>query len=99
MGPNIAAGPYWVIAVGYEEGSDTTRLWAIVSGGEPTVAYEDGCTTSLDKTNNSGLWIFSRSQIMDPEDLATARQILVDMGYTLSQLIDVPQEGCNYLNA
>lgn len=42
--PNILAGPYWVIAAGptydnYE--------WAIVSGGPPTVRYQDGDRKSV----------------------------------------------------
>jgi hypothetical protein len=58
--PNIAAGPYWVLAVGYESEAMT---WAVVSGGQPTVELDDGCTTSTDSINGSGLWIFSRSQV------------------------------------
>lgn len=96
--PNMLSGPYWVIAVGLNPDGITFE-WAVVSGGAPTVEYDDGCTTSLDKTNGSGLWIFSREQLISSEGLAAARQALVDLGYTLSQLINVPQEGCLYEGA
>jgi len=41
--PNQLAGPYWVIAVG--EAADGTYEWAVVSGGQPTEKFDDGCTT------------------------------------------------------
>ena len=62
--PNLFGGKYWIIGLGkhYE--------WLIVSGGQPHVKYEDGCTTYLNKTLNSGLWIFSKySEI--PKKLVT----------------------------
>ena len=79
----------------------TASCWAVVSGGAPTVGpYPDGgCTTQLDTTNGSGLWVFSREPEMDTASLAAARQALVDLGYTTSQLIDVPQAGCEYAGA
>ena len=80
--------------------SSVSYEWAVVSGGQPTVAYPDGgCTTKLDTTNGSGLWIFSASPSMDSASLAAARQALVDLGYTTSQLLDVPQDGCKYEGA
>ena len=36
---------------------------------------------------------------MDSASLAAARQALVDLGYTTSQLLDVPQDGCKYEGA
>lgn len=96
--PNLLAGPYWVLAVGYNPDSSTME-WAIVSGGQPTIEYADGCTTSTTTTNGSGLWIFSHQQLLSPDGLAAARSTLVDLGFTLTQLIDVPQEGCAYEKA
>jgi hypothetical protein len=93
--PNKLAGPYWVVAAGNNP-TDGTLEWAAVSGGAPTVAYPDGCTTSTDTTNGSGLWIFGRTPVLSADALAAARQALVLLGYTLSQLIDVPQAGCTY---
>merc|ERR1712050_275137 len=91
--PTSLAGAYWVIAYGVAE--DGTYDWALVSGGSPTVQYPDGCTTGQ-AYFNSGLWIFSRAPVLAPSKLAEAKQVLVDMGYTLSQLKKVRQEGCSY---
>merc|ERR1712050_440648 len=73
-------------------------MGALVSGGSPTVQYPDGCTTGQ-AYFNSGLWIFSRAPVLAPGKLAEAKQVLVDMGYTLSQLKKVRQEGCTYNGA
>ena len=94
--PNIFAGPYWVIAAGprpdfYE--------WAIVSGGPPTVKYQDGnCSTSLEGTNGSGLWLFTR-KLNGTGFVPTMRSTLLDLGYTTSQLLNVTQDGCDYSQA
>lgn len=94
--PNIFAGPYWVIAAGprpdfYE--------WAIVSGGPPTVKYQDGnCSTSLEGTNGSGLWLFTR-KLNGTRFVPTMRSTLLDLGYTTSQLLNVTQDGCDYSRA
>jgi len=91
--PTFFAGAYWVIAYGAAE--DGTYDWALVSGGSPTIQYPDGCTTGQGYFH-SGLWIFSRAPVLAPSKLAEAKQVLVDMGYTLSQLKKVRQEGCSY---
>lgn len=91
--PNFLAGDYWVIAAGP---SADRYDWAIISAGSPTVQYPDGCTTKLTGTNGAGLWLFSRKPIADPADIETMRRMLVDAGYTLSQLLPVPQDGCSY---
>ena len=94
--PNIFAGPYWVIAAGprpdfYE--------WAIVSGGPPTVRYQDGnCSTSLEGTNGTGLWLFTR-KLNGTGFVSTMRSTLLDLGYTTSQLLNVTQDGCDYSQA
>lgn len=93
--PNALAGPCWVVAAGHDP-ADGTLAWAAVSGGAPTVAYPDGCATPTDGTNGSGLWILGRAPVLGAGILAAARQALVALGYTLSQLLDVPQTGCTY---
>merc|ERR1712224_1105690 len=50
--PNIFAGPYWVLTVG--EDADGDYEWTIVSGGQPTVQYPDGCTTKKTGVSGSG---------------------------------------------
>ena len=97
--PNAFAGPYWVIAAGPES---YNYSWAIVSGGPPTVKYKDGnCSTSQQGTNGSGLWLFTRERYGPLADYYTAamRDILVHLGYTTSQLLNVSQVGCNYTGA
>ena len=76
--------------------------WAIVSGGAPNVKYPDGnCSTGLNGTNGSGLWLFSRYRYGLYADNLTRhmRNILLNMGITLSQLMNVEQKGCNYTGA
>tara|TARA_B100000963_G_C22573836_1_gene647408 strand:- start:182 stop:841 length:660 start_codon:yes stop_codon:yes gene_type:complete len=91
--PNFLAGPYWVIGAGPK--SDFYE-WAIVSGGPPTVRYPDGnCSTSLEGTNGSGLWLFTRRQ-NGTDLIPLMRDYLLNFGYTTSQLLNVTQEGCNY---
>ncbi len=97
--PNILAGPYWVIAAGP---LDNFYSWAIVSGGPPTVRYSDGnCSTKLNGTNGSGLWLFTRERYGEVayRSVLEMRDILRDMGYTTTQLLNVSQEGCNYTGA
>lgn len=91
--PNIFAGPYWVIGAGPR--SDFYE-WAIVSGGPPTVRYTDGnCSTSLEGTNGSGLWLFTRRK-NGTDLIPLMRNYLLNLGYTTSQLLNVTQYGCNY---
>lgn len=89
----LFTGPYWIIdhADNYD--------WLLVSGGQPTEQYADGCTTKINTTNHSGLWIFSRTPILSKQKLETAKQTLVHKGYTLSQLLPVQQKGCKYNGA
>tara|TARA_B100000989_G_scaffold161062_1_gene120253 strand:+ start:646 stop:1317 length:672 start_codon:yes stop_codon:yes gene_type:complete len=97
--PNTFAGPYWVIAAGP---SSFNYSWAIVSGGPPTVKYKDGnCSTKQTGTNGSGLWLFTRARYGPQADYYTSemRDILIQKGYTTSQLLNVSQRGCNYTGA
>ena len=92
--PNLFAGDYWVIAVGP---SSDNYEWAIVSGGQPTVQYEDGCTTRNDTVNHSGFWFLTRNQTVNNTLLEIMSDIAKDKGFTTSLLNDVKQEGCKYL--
>ena len=97
--PNIAAGPYWIIAVG--ETNQGEYSWGVIAGGKPTVQYADGCSTKETGVNGSGLWIFVRNPTNDgsSEVVKEARAALVKLGYTLSRLLDVKQDGCKYEGA
>jgi hypothetical protein len=97
--PNNFAGPYWVIAAGPESHNYT---WAIVSGGPPTVRYQDGnCSTSLRGINGSGLWLFTRNRYGQDVNYLTGmmRDMLRQMGYSVSQLLDVVHRNCSYTGA
>jgi lipocalin len=87
--PPIFAGPYWVVAYDEAEG------YALVSGGQPTIPSDkgDGCRTG-DGINNSGLWIFTRSQARDDKLVEKVREIALNEGFDLEVLNDVVQEGC-----
>ena len=95
--PNFAAGPYWVLAVGTNDVGQYT--WAVVSGGNPTVKYDDGCTTKETGVNGSGLWIFTRAPKGSDDDVNAAKKALTGFGYTLQRLKKVQQEGCTYKGA
>lgn len=94
--PNYFAGPYWVLAAGP---TTSNYSWAIISGGPPTVRYPDGnCSTSEDGINGSGLWLFTRERFGDNVEFYVhqMRNFLLNMGYTVSRLLNVSQTGCNY---
>eukprot|EP00308_Calcidiscus_leptoporus_P016876 CAMPEP_0119354388 /NCGR_PEP_ID=MMETSP1334-20130426/3392_1 /TAXON_ID=127549 /ORGANISM="Calcidiscus leptoporus, Strain RCC1130" /LENGTH=379 /DNA_ID=CAMNT_0007367921 /DNA_START=94 /DNA_END=1233 /DNA_ORIENTATION=- len=90
-----ARGPYWIVAAGP---SPAKYEWALVSGGQPTISTPNGCRTG-EGINNSGLWIFTRSQARDEALLSQVRAIAAKMGYDLTVLKDVQQEGCDYTPA
>jgi len=85
--PSFFAGPYWVIAFNATEG------YALVSGGQPTVETENGCTSG-DGVNDSGLWIFTNAQVRDQEVVDKVRGIAVEQGFDLVVLNDVDQTNC-----
>jgi apolipoprotein D and lipocalin family protein len=94
--PNYFAGPYWVLATGP---SYDNYSWAIISGGQPTVRYPDGnCSTSEEGVNDSGLWLFTRERFGSHVDAYVfhMRNLLLELGYTVSRLLNVSQVGCNY---
>ena len=92
--PNFFAGDYWVIAAGP---SSNNYSWAIISAGQPTIRYPDGCTTRNDTSNGSGLWFFTRNQTVSQDIIDEMSNKVKSLGYTTSQLNDVKQEGCKYL--
>eukprot|EP00036_Acanthoecidae_sp_10tr_P008041 CAMPEP_0182921412 /NCGR_PEP_ID=MMETSP0105_2-20130417/4131_1 /TAXON_ID=81532 ORGANISM="Acanthoeca-like sp., Strain 10tr" /NCGR_SAMPLE_ID=MMETSP0105_2 /ASSEMBLY_ACC=CAM_ASM_000205 /LENGTH=223 /DNA_ID=CAMNT_0025058933 /DNA_START=41 /DNA_END=712 /DNA_ORIENTATION=- len=94
--PNAFAGDYWVIAAGpqpYE------YQWAIISAGQPTETYPDGCSTKLTGVNGAGLWLFHRMKVAPAAAIAEMRSLLASKGYALSQLNSVTQAGCTYPGA
>lgn len=91
--PKFAAGPYWIVAYNETEG------YALISGGQPYIRADpddvDAGCKSGSGTNNSGLWIFSRSQTRDDALVEKVRGIASDAGFDLSVLGDVDQTGCD----
>lgn len=94
--PNVLAGPYWIIGAGP---TASNYEWAVVSGGQPSVEYPDGCTTKTSGTNNAGLWIFSRSPVLNEKYMKDAEAVLKEKDYSMSQLLEVKQDGCKYKGA
>lgn len=98
----LAAGPYWVIAVGDD------YSWAIVSAGQPKVEKEEVngttfCTTKgegngigfLD-VNGAGLWLFSRNPVYNATEISIMETKLTEMGIYTGDLKDVVHSGCTY---
>mmetsp|Transcript_19660 Transcript_19660/g.29834 ORF Transcript_19660/g.29834 Transcript_19660/m.29834 type:complete len:259 (+) Transcript_19660:63-839(+) len=90
--PKFFAGPYWVVVYNEEEG------YALISGGQPTIPSYDGddfigCKTGTG-INNSGLWIFSRSQTRNETLISTVRDIAVEKGFDVTVLNDVDHSSC-----
>lgn len=94
--PNFAGGDYWVLGAGP---SPDRYDWALISGGQPSVELDDGCTTPPDGINGSGLWLFSRLQDISPEDREAAYAAAAAQGVSLQRMLPVPQKGCVYSNA
>jgi lipocalin len=89
--PTQFSGPYWVVAYDEAEG------YALISGGQPTIFAEGGIEfgcKSGSGINNSGLWIFTRSQLRDHDLVNKVRGIAADAGFDLSVLNDVDQSVC-----
>lgn len=92
--PRRFAGDYWVIAHNEAKG------YALITGGQPTIPSGNGdglCKTGTG-TNNSGIWIFTRSRIRDDDLIKEVRKIAEDQGIDTSVLLDVDQStgSCSY---
>ena len=91
--PNLFAGDYWIIHAGP---NSSNYEYAIVSGGQPTNKYTNGCTTSTTTVNNSGLWILTRNITISLSLISKLKKYLVDSGFTVSLLNYVQQLNCSY---
>jgi len=85
--PKWLSGPYWVLAYDEKEG------YALISGGQPTVATKDGCRAS-DVGLESGLWVFLRTRKRNNLKIEKVRRIAKDMGLDVNILNDVDQTNC-----
>jgi lipocalin len=95
--PNVFAGPYWILGIGKD--GDGAYEWAVVIGGEPTVKWEDGCSTKETGVNNAGLWLFSRAPVASNSSIAAMHSLLEAQGVARSRLQPVAQAGCEYKGA
>jgi hypothetical protein len=75
---------------------DEAEGYALVSGGQPTIPGENGGCKTGTGTNNSGLWIFTRSQERNDDVINKVRSIAETAGFDTSVLNDVVQDGCDY---
>ena len=78
--------------------------WAIVSGGPPSIRSPGGCRNGDGRSlgsaamNRNGLWLFARRPV-DAAATAAMRAEAARLGFDLSVLLDVQQEGCRYEGA
>ena len=91
--PNIFSGDYWIIDVGPDSNN---YEYAIVIGGQPNNKLNDGCTTNNNTINNSGLWIFSRTNVVNDSFKLYMKKKLFMMNISSMLLNNVTQEGCLY---
>merc|ERR1712100_448894 len=95
----FAFGPYWVVAAGDLScvGADCPQPeeyeWAFVSGGQPTVKTDGGCTPGTG-VNHAGMWIFTKAAERNQTLLDAVDAIGTQKGFDMSALGDVVQEGC-----
>lgn len=94
----FAFGPYWILAAGGgTKGTPGNKYeWALISGGQPTIATKDGYCKTGDGTNGSGLWIFTRSGTRDEAVIEKVRSIAQGKGFDIDVLNDVDHKGCTY---
>ena len=92
--PNLFGGPYWIVEAGpYPNNYE----WAIISGGQPSVRVDnDTCTNKLEGLNGSGLWLFSRTPIMNETTINYLHKLLYNKGISSKYLLNVTQVGCKY---
>jgi lipocalin len=100
--PKFFAGPYWIVA--YQEETDNTDGYALVSGGQPRDLVPDenncgengtdACCKTGDGINNSGLWILTRQPTPSNDILQEVRTIAQQKGFSTSVLFDVDHTNC-----
>jgi len=85
--PTAVSGEYWVLA------HNETAGYALVSGGQPTLATPHGCRTGSG-TNDAGLWVFTREAQPDFSLVEIVRGIAQAQGFDLSVLNNVSHANC-----
>lgn len=97
----LAMGDYWIVAANGSKPGEYD--WAIISGGLPKRETDNGCATGNSlgllrrfQINDIGLWFFSRRAV-DPQGTAVMEDVAQGLGLDTSELVDVQQEGCLYM--
>jgi lipocalin len=86
--PAFLSGEYWVIDYDESDG------YALVSGGPPKLAGENGLCRTGSGVNGAGLWIFTRQQARNEILVQKVRKIAESKGFDLAVLNDVDQSSC-----
>ena len=95
--PNILAGPYWIMAVGP---NPENYEWSIVIGGQPSVRTSNTtCTTKTVGVKGSGLWLLTRSRVLNETTIDNMYKIMYEKGISKNFLKNVSQIGCKYNGA
>lgn len=90
--PPSSAGPYWVLAYDEDKG------YALITGGQPNIETQNGLCRTGNGYNNSGIWIFLRSQERDEDLIQEVRDIALGQGIDVSFLMDVNQTSCDNMD-
>mmetsp|Transcript_36139 Transcript_36139/g.55499 ORF Transcript_36139/g.55499 Transcript_36139/m.55499 type:complete len:222 (-) Transcript_36139:152-817(-) len=85
--PKSFSGAYWVLDYSEEEG------YALVTGGQPSFPTDHGCTTG-DGVNDSGMWVFLRSQERDDDLVTKVLSIAQNKGIDTSVMNTVDHSKC-----
>ena len=67
-----------------------------MSGGPPKNPGANGYCKTGEDVNDSGLWIFTREQVAPKQLVENVRKVATGLGYDVSSLLPVQQEGCLY---
>eukprot|EP01026_Neomeris_dumetosa_P006444 TRINITY_DN12046_c0_g1_i1.p1 TRINITY_DN12046_c0_g1~~TRINITY_DN12046_c0_g1_i1.p1 ORF type:complete len:240 (-),score=40.15 TRINITY_DN12046_c0_g1_i1:295-1014(-) len=102
----VSYGDYWIVAVKPSANETIGYDWAIISGGPPTTSTANGCRTGskwswIEKVqiNQIGLWLFTREKVASEQTVQEMRETAKDLGFDLSVLDPVEQEGCLYIDS
>eukprot|EP00540_Astrosyne_radiata_P004242 CAMPEP_0116829548 /NCGR_PEP_ID=MMETSP0418-20121206/4276_1 /TAXON_ID=1158023 /ORGANISM="Astrosyne radiata, Strain 13vi08-1A" /LENGTH=278 /DNA_ID=CAMNT_0004458567 /DNA_START=443 /DNA_END=1279 /DNA_ORIENTATION=+ len=84
----FGAEPHWIVAYNETEG------YALVSGGQPTIATIRGKVAGCRTNHHLGLWIYLRSKERNETTIQKVRQIAKNQGFDLSVLHNVTWVNC-----
>ena len=77
---------------------DEDKGYALITGGQPYIETQNGLCRTGNGYNNSGIWIFLRSQERDEDLIQEVRDIALGQGIDVSVLMDVDQVNCDNMH-